>query len=102
MEPIYVLESLPFGTDVAETLQPDLPPQAWMQSATIQGLLKKEKEIAEKGSEKAAPAGDKAAEVRDCDVGSGGIRLVITTRLIMSYSIIAVLFSQLANSKPFL
>ena len=106
MEPIYVLESLPYGMDVDETLQPDLPPQAWMQSATIQGLLDKEKENAEKekqSAEKAAPAKDKAPEVRDFDVGSGGIRLVIITRLIMSYSdsIIAFLFSQLANSKPF-
>lgn len=33
------MESLPFGEDTAETLQPDIPPELWIHSASIQGAL---------------------------------------------------------------
>ncbi len=33
------MDSLPFGEDTAETLQPDIPPELWIHSSSIQGAL---------------------------------------------------------------
>jgi len=37
-EAIYVMESLPFGEDTAETLHPDIPPELWIHSAPQLGV----------------------------------------------------------------
>lgn len=69
--PIYVPESLPFGTDTLET-QLQVPPDEWLQSAHMPSLLDKQDKSKEPGLPASGQNGSESGTTKNdgAEVGS--------------------------------
>jgi len=72
VEPVLVLDSLPYGMDMDETLQPEVSPSEWIHTAPIQDLLARGDPSPEPAADAKGPTAP-ATEVASEDTGGLGV-----------------------------